>query len=186
MGIAALTMMVFGVLIAGTGMIGLMAPQFLLNVLGCSDPAMSSNTQIFVMASSQASLAMGLYYILAAVNETRIFFQWSVPLRIMNFMVFTSMVPIGVAPTKWLMVAGLELVGALVTGIALADRDDHGIRFDRFNALRTASVILALVGGILAFDYFGIYGSASIFLVIFTAGFIYAYRKFAPTQAEMA
>lgn len=184
MDIAALTMMIFGVLIVGMGMTGLMAPQFLLAILGLSETGMSSHTtQLFVIASSQASLAMGLYYILAAVNETRIFFQWSVPLRIVNFIVFTSMVPIGIAPPKWLMVAGLELIGALATGIALASKKEFA--FSRFDALRIASVILAFIGTILAYQPFGIYGSASAFLAIFSAGFIYAYQKFSPLRAEI-
>ena len=185
MDIAALTMMIFGVLIVGMGMTGLMAPQFLLAILGLSETGMSSyTTQLFVMASSQASLAMGLYYILASVNETRIFFQWSVPLRIINFMVFTSMVPMGIAPTKWLMVAGLELIGTLATGIALASKKEF--IFSRFDALRIASVTLAFIGALLAFRPFGIYGSASAFQAIFSTGFIYAYQKFAPAQAEVS
>ena len=183
MDIAALTMMIFGVLIVGMGMTGLMAPQFLLAILGLSETGMSSHTtQLCIMASSQASLAMGLYYILVSVNETRTFFQWSVPLRIINFMVFTSMVPIGIAPPEWLMVAGLELIGALATGIALASKKEFV--FSRFDALRIASVILAFIGAILALRPFGIYGSASAYLVIFSTGFIYAYQKFSPLRAE--
>ena len=183
MDIAALTMLVFGVLIAGMGMTGLVMPEFLLDILGLSEVGASTQTaQIFVMASAQASLAMGLYYILAAIYNHRIFFQWSVPLRIMNFLVFTSMVPLGVAPSKWLMVAGLELLGAMATGIALASR--HDFTFNRFHALRTASVILACVGAIVAFQPFGIYGSASAFLLVFTVGFIHAYQKFAPSGHE--
>ena len=183
MDIAALTMMIFGVLIVGMGMTGLMAPQFLLAILGLSETGMSSHTtQLFVMASSQASLAMGMYYILASVNETRIFFQWSVPLRIINFMVFSSMVAVGVAPSRWLMVAGLELAGALATGIALASKNDFTL--DRFNVLRIASVILAFIGALLAFKPFGIYGSASAFLLVSTAGLIYAHRKFDPSQVD--
>lgn len=185
MDIAALTMMIFGVVIVGMGMTGLMAPQFLLAILGLSETGISSQTtQLFVMASSQASLAMGLYYILSAVNETRIFFQWSVPLRIINFMVFTSIVAVGVAPSRWLMVAGLELAGALATGIALASKNYFTL--DRFNVLRIVSVILAFIGALLAFKPFGIYGSASAFLAIFSTGFLYAYQKFAPAQAEVS
>lgn len=185
MDMAALSMMIFGVMIVGMGMTGLMAPQFLLAILGLSENGMSANTtQLFVMASSQASLAMGLYYILAAVNETRIFFQWSVPLRIINFMVFTSMVAVGVAPHQWLMVAELELAGALATGIALASK--KGFCINPFNVLRIVSVILAFIGAVLAFQSFGIYGSASAFLMISTAGFIYAYRRFAPTKGEIS
>ena len=185
MDIAALTMMIFGVLIVGMGMTGLMAPQFLLAILGLSETGMSSyTTQLFVMASSQASLAMGLYYILSAVNETRIFFQWSVPLRIINFMVFSSMVAVGVAPSSWLMVSGLELAGALATGIALASKNDFTL--DRFHVLRIASVVLAFIGALLAFKPFGIYGSASAFLAIFSTGFIYAYQIFAPGQTGVS
>ena len=185
MDLAALSMLIFGVMIVGMGMTGLMAPQFLLAILGLSETGMSSHTtQLFVMASSQASLAMGLYYIFAAVNETRIFFQWSVPLRIINFMVFTSMVAVGVAPNRWLMVAGLELAGALATGIALAY--NKGFSFNPFNVLRIASVILAFVGAVLAFHPFGIYGSASAFLMISTAGFIHAHRKFSPAKTEIS
>jgi hypothetical protein len=181
--IAALTMLVFGVLITGIGMTGLMMPEFLLNILGLTEAGISTHiAQIFVIASAQASLAMGLYYILAATNNHRIFFQWSVPLRIINFVVFTSMVPSGIAPPKWLMVAGLELLGAVATGTTLAYK--HSFTFSRFNALRTATVILAFVGAIVAFQPFCIYGSSSAFLLIFTVGFIHAYQKFAPFGHE--
>lgn len=182
MDLAALSMLIFGVLITGMGLTGLMAPQLLPAVLGLSEAGMSSHTtQLFVMASSQASLAMGMYYMLAAVNEMRSFFQWSVPLRIINFLVFTGMVAVGVAPHTWLMVAGLELTGALATGIALGSRGD--LILDRFNSLRIVSVFLACIGALLAFKPLGIYGSASTFLMFVTVGFIYAYRKFDPSAA---
>ncbi len=180
MDFAALSMLVFGVMISGMGMTGLMAPQFLLEILGLSS---SPSVQIFVMGSSQASLAMGLYYILAAVHDVRAFYGWSVFLRILNFCVFISMVVFGVAPLQWFMVAGLELAGALATGIALALKNKD-VAFNRFNALQIVSVILALLGAILAFSSSGIYGSASAFLAISSAGFIYAYQKFAPAHEE--
>ena len=179
MDMAALTMLVFGMVIVGSGLTGLLAPHVLLTVLGITEGGHS--TQLFVMATSQASLAMGLYYILASVNKTRSFFQWSVPLRIINFMVFAGMVPLGVAPTQWLMVAGLELAGALATAIALASKKDFTLNL--FHVLRIASVILAFIGALLAFKPFGVYGSASAFLLISTAGFIYAHRKFDSSQA---
>jgi len=178
MDIAALTMLVFGMLIVGSGLTGLLAPQLLLTVLGITDSG--SATLLFLMATSQASLAMGLYYILASVNETRIFFQWSVPLRIINFMVFAAMIPLGIAPMQWLLVAGLELAGASATAIALASKSHYTL--DHFHVLRIAGLTLALVGGILAFKPFGIYGSASAFLLISSAGMIYAYRRFNPMQ----
>ena len=175
MDIAALTMLVFGMVIVGSGLTGLLAPQLILTVLGFTDSG--SATQLFLMATSQASLAMGLYYILASVNETRIFFHWSVPLRIINFIVFAALIPLGIAPMQWLLVAGLELAGALATAIALASKSDF--TYNPFHVVRIASLTLALIGGVLAFKPFGIYGSASAFLLISSAGMIYTYRRFA-------
>jgi hypothetical protein len=180
MDVAALTMLVFGMVVVGSGLTGLLAPHMLLTVLGITDTG--SATQLFIMATSQASLAMGLYYILASVNETRIFFQWSVPLRVINFMVFAALVPLGVAPSQWLMVAGLEGVGALATAIALASKNNFLV--SPFHVLRIASVIVAFVGAILTFQSFGIYGSASAFLLISSAGMLYAYHKFNPIQTR--
>ena len=171
-------MLCFGVLIAATGMTGLFNPEFLLHVLGLSG---AGTTRLFLMASSQASLAMGMYYILATIHNNRVFYRWSVGVRIMNFVVFTSMVLLDFAPVQWLLVAGLEIAGALATGIALASH--RNLSVDRFNTLRITSILLALVGGLVVLQPFGIYGSASVFLVVSTAGFIYAYRMFAPGQA---
>jgi len=96
--------------------------------------------------------------------------------------VFTGMVIFGVAPFRWLMVAGLELIGALATAFAMYRKS--GAEFDRFNIIRIASVILAFIIAIPAFSWMGIYGSMSAFLVVSSAGFIYAYLKFPQPQDE--
>jgi hypothetical protein len=103
-----------------------------------------------------------------------------VPLRIINFMVFAAMIPLGIAPMQWLLVAGLELAGASATAIAMASKSHYTL--DHFHVLRIASLTLALIGGILAFKPFGIYGSASAFLLISSVGMMYAYRRFNPVQ----
>ncbi len=177
MDLAALTMLVFGVIIIVSGMAGLVMPQLLLHMLGL--PA-GGATPIFVMATSQASLAMGLYYLLVAANNDRMFMRWSVPLRLINFSVFATMILFGVAPLQWSLVAALELVGALATGNAL--RFGRTFRWHSFDACRIASVVLGAAGGALAFQPFGIYGSASAFLAISSAGFMYAYSRLAPVQ----
>lgn len=178
MDLAGLTMLAFGALIAATGMTGLFNPEFLLHLLGLSG---AGTTRLFLMASSQASLAMGMYYILAAIHNNRMFYRWSVGLRVVNFIAFTSMVLLDFAPIQWLLVAGLEISGALATGIALPSH--RNISMDPFNTLRITSILLAFVGGLVTLKPLGIYGSASTFLVVSTAGFIYAYRMFAPGQA---
>lgn len=183
MDVAALTILVFGVLITAMGMTGLLMPQFLLSILGLREAGMSTPVaQMFIMASAQASLAMGLYYILAAISNHRGFFQWSVRLRILNFVVFATMVLLGMAPSKWLMVAGLELLGAMITGIALISQ--HKFAFNQFNILCTVSVVLASIGAIAAFQPLGIYGSVSVFLLVFTVGIIHAYQKLVPSGHE--
>lgn len=173
-----LTMFVFGVLIVASGLAGLLSPNLLLSLLGLPMPA----SKLFVLACSQASVAMGLYYILSAVQRNREFLRWSIPVRAFNFCVFTGMVIFQVAPPRWLMVAGLELFGALATGWVLASKRS-ALLFDRFQALRIASVLLAFLGGAVAFPPFGIYGSASVFLAISSVGMMYAYRNFAPAEA---
>ena len=173
-----LTLFVFGVAIMGSGLTGLLAPSLLLSLLGLP----TNEPILFIMACSQASIAMGLYYLLSAVHRNREFRRWSIPMRIINFCVFTGMVVFQVAPPRWLLVAGLELVGALATAWALASKRS-ALVFDRFHALRIASVFLAFLGGVMAFHQFGIYGSASILLIISSAGMIYAYRNFAPVEA---
>jgi hypothetical protein len=92
----------------------------------------------------------------------------------MNSIVFTSMVLLGFAPIRMLLVAGLEISGALATGIALASH--RIISMDPFNTLRITSILLAFVGGLATLKPLGIYGSASTFLVVSTVGFIYAYN----------
>jgi hypothetical protein len=178
MDLAGLSTLVFGMLITSSGMTGLFLPELLLDFFGLSTegPAM-----LFVMACSQASLAMGVYYILAAVNNNRMFIRWSVPLRMINFAVFAGMVLLGFAPRQWLLVAGLELVGALVTGIAL--RSHRSLDVDPFHTLRFVSILLAFVGALVSLGPLGIYGSASVFLAVSSLGFMYAYRMFPPVQA---
>jgi len=61
MDVAALTVLVFGMVIVRSGLTRLLAPHILLTVLGISETRHA--TQLFIMATSQTSLAMGLYYI---------------------------------------------------------------------------------------------------------------------------
>lgn len=170
-----LTMFLFGVLTLGGGMTGLLRSDLLLTVLGL--PA--TETRLFLMACSQASIAMGLYYILSAVHRNREFCTWSISVRVLNFCVFTGMVILQLVPSHWLAVAGFELAGALTTAWALTSKGITPV-LDCFQALRIACILLAFMGGALAFSVYGIYGSASVFLAVSSAGMMYAYRNFAP------
>ena len=76
-------------------------------------------THDFIMTSSMASFNMGIYYILASLNNMKKFYAWTVPFRVVTFSVFTISVISGDAPLKFLAVAFWELIGALATGMAL-------------------------------------------------------------------
>ncbi len=81
--------------------------------------AASDYTIVFMTASSMASFNMGVYYIFAALNDLKIFYRWTVPFRVVTFVVFTMTVVAGIAPLKFLGVGVWELLGAIATGVAL-------------------------------------------------------------------
>ena len=115
---------IFGVLAALLGLTGLIKPEITLGILGFeliprAARAASDYTIVFVIASSVASLNMGIYYILAALNDLKIFYRWTVPFRGLTFIIFTLTVMAGAAPSRFMGVAAWELLGALATGITL-------------------------------------------------------------------
>lgn len=113
-----LTMLIFGFLIFAFGLLGLLAPALLPQLL-FFPPKPGGYTNLFIQASAQASLAMGSYYLLAGWFNMRLFMWLSVPVRLVNTIVFSAMVLKDLAPLGWLVVALLELVGATLTYLTL-------------------------------------------------------------------
>jgi hypothetical protein len=118
------TMFIFGVLAFVLGIIGIVRPEILLSLLGFEvvDRGLRTSgdyTLVFMTASSMASFNIGVYYILAAINDVKIFYRWTVPFRIVTFTVFTILVIEKIAPVNFLGVGVWELVGALSTWVAL-------------------------------------------------------------------
>lgn len=118
------TMFIFGVLALLLGLLGLIRPEILLSILGFSviDRAArvtGDYTLVFMIASSMASFNIGVYYILAALNDMKQFYKWTVPFRMISVAVFTTAVIAGLAPTRFLGVSLWELTGAIATGLAL-------------------------------------------------------------------
>ncbi|MGW4173496.1 hypothetical protein ACWEGX_42120 [Streptomyces chartreusis] len=117
-------MAVFGVLAAGLGVVGLVAPDVLLELMGFtpvpdSRRAEGDHTTVLLTASSMAALNMGVYYVLAALSDWKAFFRWTVPFRLLTFAVFTLAVIGGRAPSGFLGVGLWEGIGAIVTCTAL-------------------------------------------------------------------
>jgi len=118
------TIFVFGALAFLLGLVGLIRPEVVLSMLGfeIAERALrvsSDYTLVFMAASSMASFNMGVYYVLAALNDVKIFYRWTVPFRAVTFTVFTLLSVTGAAPMKFIGVGIWELTGAIATGIAL-------------------------------------------------------------------
>ncbi len=130
--LSSLTMLIFGVLAAVLGLVGLIRPEFTLQLLGFplidrAARAEGDFTLVFITASSMASLNMGVYYVLASLNNLKSFYSWTVPFRVVTFTVFTLAVVNGLAPAGFIGVGVWELVGALATGAALLYERQRGI-----------------------------------------------------------
>ena len=118
------TILIFGVLAFFLGLLGLLSPESVLRQLGFaiierSQRAGGDYTLVFITASSMASFNIGVYYVLAALNDMKKFYLWTVPFRAVTFTVFTIAVLTGLAPARFMLVAVWELTGAIATGIAL-------------------------------------------------------------------
>ncbi|KXK14784.1 MAG: hypothetical protein UZ14_CFX002000961 [Chloroflexi bacterium OLB14] len=118
------TIFIFGVLAFLLGLVGLIRPEILLSILGFevierSARASGDYTIVFMTASSMASFAMGVYYMLMSLNNIKIFYGWTVPIRTITFIIFTTLVLLQVAPLKFLGVGIWEFIGAIATGVAV-------------------------------------------------------------------
>lgn len=118
------TMFIFGALAFLLGLLGLIRPEILLSILGFevlerASRAAGDYTLVFMTASAMASFNMGVYYILAALNDLKPFYKWTVPFRTLTFIVFTTVAVTGLAPVRFIGVGVWELAGAIATGLAL-------------------------------------------------------------------
>jgi hypothetical protein len=117
-------MAVFGLLATSLGVVGLVAPDAQLALMGLApEPgsvrAGNDHTLTFLTASSMAAVNMGVYYVLASLADWKAFFRWTVPFRLLTFTVFTLAVLTGRAPAGFLGVGIWEGLGAVATAIAL-------------------------------------------------------------------
>ncbi|HKI54365.1 MAG TPA: hypothetical protein VJ987_09580 [Anaerolineales bacterium] len=118
------TIFIFGVIALLLGLLGLIRPEILLSILGFTvlDRTVrvaGDYTLVFMIASSMASFNVGAYYVLAALNDLKQFYKWTVPFRCLTPTAFTIAVLTGLAPPRFLAVAAWELTGAIATGLAL-------------------------------------------------------------------
>ena len=121
---AGWTMFIFGVLAFLLGLLGLIRPELLLSLLGFDVVARTARAAgdyslVFMTAASMASFNVGVYYMLAALNDMKQFYRWTIPFRCVTFVVFTIAVLTNLAPARFISVGAWELTGAIATGLAL-------------------------------------------------------------------
>jgi hypothetical protein len=126
------TIFIFGVLAFFLGLLGLLNPNTVLAQLGFEivekgQRSSHDYTLVFITASSMASFNIGVYYVLAALNNMKKFYLWTVPFRAVTFTVFTITILTGLAPTRFITVALWELAGAVATGVALYYEHQRGL-----------------------------------------------------------
>ncbi|GAB4581512.1 MAG: hypothetical protein Fur0022_42590 [Anaerolineales bacterium] len=126
------TIFIFGILAFILGLMSLINPNNTLMQLGFevverAERASHDYTLVFITASSMASFNIGVYYMLAALNNLKNFYGWTVPFRMVTFTVFTISVLTGLAPARFMTVAVWELTGAILTGLALWYEKQKGI-----------------------------------------------------------
>ena len=118
------TMFIFGAMAFLFGLLGLLRPELVLSILGFevldrSARAAGDYSLVFLTAASMAAFNIGVYYMLAALNDLKLVYKWTVPFRCLTFVVFTIAVLTNLAPVRFLGVGAWELAGAIATGIAL-------------------------------------------------------------------
>jgi hypothetical protein len=113
---AGWTIFIFGALAFLLGFLGLIRPELLLSILGFTVLDRSARVAgdyslVFLIASSMASFNIGVYYMLAALNDVKQFYKWTVPFRCVTPVIFTIAVLTGLAPFAfWVLQYGNWLV----------------------------------------------------------------------------
>jgi uncharacterized membrane protein HdeD (DUF308 family) len=121
---AGWTMFIFGALAFLLGLLSLIRPELLLSLLGFNvidraARAAGDYSLVFMVAAAMASFNIGVYYMLAALNDMKQFYKWTVPFRCVTFVAFTIAVLTNLAPARFIAVGAWELTGAIATGLAL-------------------------------------------------------------------
>jgi hypothetical protein len=110
----ALSVLIFGAYMIVQGIALMLFPNVLLGVFGLP-PALDAWPRIVGWALA----ALGFYYVQNARANFRAFFEWTVPVRVLQFVFFVLIVLSGLIKPTILLVSGLELLAGLWTFLEL-------------------------------------------------------------------
>ncbi len=148
----ALSIPFLGISTIAIGLTGLVAPNLLLGVWKIYNGAIFTT---FVMISSQVSAAMGLYYFLVAILNLETLFKWSILPGVLDFLVTGGMVAMGIAPSHWLIVAGVGMSGAFVIGAILFLCMVDSNNSNKLTAIGFTAGLVSMLGAMLVFPIWG-------------------------------
>jgi hypothetical protein len=107
---AAQSVLVFGAYMILQGAILMLAPNFLLGILG-----LPLQTSVWPRTVGWALIALGYYYVRNALAGKRDFFGWTVQVRSAQFLVFIGFVIFKLASPILLATSGLEFLAGIWT-----------------------------------------------------------------------
>ncbi len=111
---ATISMYVFGVYLGLTGITLLVAPNFLLGLLG-----ISATSQVWIRVVGEFGIFVSFYYIQAARTRLVPFYYWTVYARASVILFSVTFVLLGLVEAVVLLLALIDLLGAIWTGLAL-------------------------------------------------------------------
>ncbi len=114
MNTAAKSIFVFGIYLAGLGIILITTPNVLLTTVG-----FAPTNEVWVRVIGVLILFFAYYFIRAAHKNLIDFFRWSVHVRASLIFFFVAFVLLGLASPSLILFGVGDLLGAIWTGLAL-------------------------------------------------------------------
>lgn len=111
---AAISILVFGVYMAGEAAILMIAPNFLFSMFG-----LPLTQEVWPRIVGIALSVFAYYYIRAALQENKPFFVLTTQGRALQFVLFVALVAAGYGQPTLLLFAGVELASGIWTWFAL-------------------------------------------------------------------
>jgi hypothetical protein len=111
---SARSVFIFGLYLVGLGGILVVAPNVLLGLF-----AVPATTEVWVRVAGMLLLFLAFYYIQAARQEMKAFFQWTVYARASVIVFFIAFVLLDFASPQLILFGALDLLAALWTAWAL-------------------------------------------------------------------
>lgn len=106
----AKSVLFFGIYMLLEGAALLFVPNLLLSIFG-----IPATTEVWIRLVGLSVMILGFYYIQSARKNLTVFFSWTIPIRITQFLVILSLVLLSYGPPMILIFSFIELLSAFWT-----------------------------------------------------------------------